>query len=121
MPYFRDRVKDTSTSTGTGNFTLSGTAPISYQSFNTAFGLDTAFTYCIVDSTSGLWETGTGYLSSSTTLVRDDNVFDGSSGPGVLVNFTAGDKEVICTIVSHWCEDVDSGTSMVKAQGWALP
>lgn len=121
MPVFRDRVKDTSTTTGTGDFTLSGTAPTGYQSFNTAFGVGPVFLYCIVDNTSGLWETGTGYLSAATTLVRDANVMDGSSGPGVLVNFTAGTKDVFCTVTSHWCEDVDGGAAILKFKGWAMP
>jgi hypothetical protein len=125
MPVFKDRVKDSSTSTGTGTFTLSGTAPTAYQSFATAFGgagYPTApFLYSIEDLTSGLWETGTGYLSAATTLVRDAFVMDGSSGPGVLVSFTAGTKDVFCTITSHWCEDVDTGTAILKSKGWALP
>jgi hypothetical protein len=121
MPVFKDRVKDSSTTTGTGSITLSGTAPTGYQSFNTAFGTGNAFLYCIVDGTSGLWETGTGYLSTATTLVRDSFVMDGSSGPGVLVSFTAGTKDVFCTITSHWCEDVDSGAAWNKAKGWAMP
>jgi hypothetical protein len=122
MPVFKDRVKDTSTTTGTGYFTLSGTAATGgYQTFNAAFGLGTPFLYCIVDSTSGLWETGTGTLSAATTLVRDAFVMDGSSGPGVLVSFTAGTKDVFCTITSHWCEDVDTGTAILKSKGWALP
>jgi hypothetical protein len=121
MPYFRDRVKDTSTTTGTGDITLSGIAPTGYQTFANAFGLNNAFLYCIVDNTSGLWETGTGWLSASTTMVRDSNVFDGSSGPGTAVSFTAGTKDVFCTVASHWCEDVDTGASLVKNKGWALP
>jgi hypothetical protein len=121
MPYFRDRVKDSSTTTGTGDVTLSGTAPTGYQNFNTAFGLGAAFLYCIVDPASGLWETGTGMLSASTTMVRDANVFDGSSGPGTLVSFTAGTKDVFCIVASHWCEDVDSGSNLNQARGWAMP
>jgi hypothetical protein len=122
MPVFKDRVKDTSTTTGTGYFTLSGTAATGgYQTFNAAFGLGTPFLYCIVDSTSGLWETGTGTLSAATTLVRDENVMDGSSGPGVLVTFTAGTKDVFCTITSHWCEDVDTGSVLAREKGWAMP
>ena len=125
MPVFRDRVKDTSTSTGTSDITLSGTAPTGYQTFANAFGSNgypsATFLYCIADNTSGLWETGSGYLSSATTLVRDAAVMDGSSGPNVLVNFTAGTKDVFCTITSHWCEDTDSGTNYAKSRGYAMP
>jgi len=125
MPIFHDRVKDTSTTTGTGNITLSGVAPTGYQTFATAYGSggypSGAFLYCIVDNTSGLWETGTGYLSAATTLVRDANVMDGSSGPGVLVNFTAGTKDVFVTITAHWCEDTDSGAVLARIRGLPLP
>jgi hypothetical protein len=119
MPSFRDRVKDTTTTTGTGSVTLSGTAPTGYQAFATAYATGTPFLYCIVGGAE--WETGTGYLSTSTTLVRDANVMDGSSGPGVLVNFSAGTKDVFVTITSHWCEDVDVGTGLARSMGYALP
>ena len=125
MPVLKDRVKDTSTTTGTGSFTLSGTAPTSYQSFATAFGgggyPTSPFVYCIVDNTSGLWETGTGYLSAATTFVRDNAVFDGSSGAGVLVNFTVGTKDVFVTAPAHFLEDSDSGALLHKATGMAIP
>lgn len=121
MPSFRDRVKDTTTSTGIGAITLSGTAPTGFQTFSNAYSTGTPFLYCIEDTTSGLWETGTGYLSASTTMVRDANVMDGSSGPGVLVNFTAGTKNVYVTITGHWCEDVDTGTALSRSMGWGLP
>lgn len=112
MPVFRDRVKDTTTTTGTGSITLSGTAPTGYQTFGNAFSVGTLFLYTIVGGTE--WETGTGYLSGTTTLVRDANVFDGSSGPGVLVNFSAGSKDVFCTVLAHWCEDVDTGSTVAR-------
>ena len=123
MPFFRDRVKQVSVvAPGTGDVTLpAGAATGGYQTFNAAFGLGAPFLYCIVDNTNGLWETGTGTLTSSTNLVRDTYVFDGSSGPGTLVNFTAQPLDVFCTVASHWCEDVDSGCALVKNKGWALP
>lgn len=122
MPAFRDRVKDTSTTPGTGDLTLSGTAPEGgYQTFANAFPLNTPFCYCIEEASTNLWETGTGYLSASTTLVRDAAVFDGSSGPGVLVTFTGASKTIFCTAPAHWLEDTDSGANLHKARGWAMP
>jgi hypothetical protein len=123
MPAFRDRVKQVSVvAPGTSNVTLpAGAATGGYQTFNAAFGLGTPFLYCITDATNNLWETGTGYLSTSTTMVRDANVMDGSSGPGVLVNFTAQPLDVFCTVTSHWCEDVDSGAMLHRATGMAMP
>lgn len=94
-----DRVKETSTSTGTGNFTLAG-AYTGFQSFNTAFGTASVdFIYQIeaIDASgtpTGDWEVGIGYLSDSTTLVRD--IVLESSNSDAPVNFSAGSKNVFC-------------------------
>lgn len=120
MPVFRDRVKDTTTVTGTGSATLSGTAPTGFQSFATAFPLNTPFLYCIADQSGPNWETGTGYLSASTTLVRD-SVFDGSAGQGVFVTFSAGTKDVFCTVAAHFIEDIDTGAIDARIRGLAMP
>jgi hypothetical protein len=92
---YSDRVKDSTTTTGTGNITLSGTAPTGYESFNTAFGTNTAFIYCISSSGGSEWEVGEGYLSASTTLVRDTVLQ--SSNSDALVSFSSGTKDVFCT------------------------
>lgn len=93
---YSDRVKETSTTTGTGNFTLAG-AVTGYDSFNNAFGIDRQFVYQIeaVDASgvpTGDWEVGDGHLSGSTTLVRDFVIR--SSNSDALVNFGAGTKNV---------------------------
>ena len=67
---FADRVKDTSTTTGTGNFTMSGTPPTGFVSFSSAFGTNKLFDYAIVLDDDSEWEVGRGYLSAATTLVR---------------------------------------------------
>jgi hypothetical protein len=93
---YADRVKDTSTTTGTGNLTLSGTAPTGYQSFNTAFGTGVYFPYTIAAGSE--WEVGEGHLSASTTLVRD--TVWASSNSGSAVSFSAGTKDVFCTVAA---------------------
>ncbi len=92
MGYF-DRVKDTTTSTGTGNITLSGTAPTGFRTFASAVAINDPVNYCIEGGSE--WEVGRGYLSASTTLVRDFVL--ASSNGGALVNFSAGTKNVFCT------------------------
>jgi hypothetical protein len=101
MASFADRVKDTTTTTGTGSITLSGTAPSGYQTFNAAFGTTSPFFYAIeaVDGSgvpTGDWEVGYGILSASTTLARSQVL--ASSNSGAAVNFSAGTKNVFCTI-----------------------
>lgn len=91
MSNYADRVKETTTTTGTGAITLAGAAS-QFQSFNAAFGLNAPFAYAIAGQTGTEWETGRGYLSGSTTLVRD--VVTASSNSGAAVNFSAGTKDV---------------------------
>lgn len=120
MPKFKDRVKDTTTTTGTGSVNLSGTAPSGFQTFATAFpvGDSDAFGYCITGGSE--WETGVGYLSASATLVRME-VFDGSSGAFTLVNFSAGSKDVFCTAPAHWLMDSNYGALSARVAGLAMP
>jgi hypothetical protein len=90
----KDRVKETSTTTGTGTFTLAG-ASTGFQSFS-VIGNGNITYYCIVDSAAGAWEVGIGtYTSSGTTLSRD-TVLE-SSNSGSLVNFGSGSKDVFVT------------------------
>lgn len=90
----KDRVKVTSTTTGTGTLTL-GSALTGFQSFSVIGDGNTTY-YTIVDTSNGDWEVGIGtYTSSGTTLSRD--VILESSNSGSAVNFGAGSKEVFVT------------------------
>jgi len=96
MPRFSDRVKDTTTTTGTGNITLSGTAPTGFKAFATAFVVGDVVYYCISSSSGSEWEVGYGTLTGSTTLVRTQVL--ASSNSDALVSLSAGTKDVFCTI-----------------------
>ena len=89
-----DRVRETSTTTGTGTITLLG-ATTGYQAFS-AIGNGNQTYYTITDTNAGAWEVGIGtYTSSGTTLSRT-TVLSSSNG-GALVNFGAGTKDVFVT------------------------
>ena len=90
-----DRVKETTTTTGTGTVTLAG-AVTGYRSF-AAVGNSNQTYYAIIDSTNNAWEVGLGtYTSAGTTLSRT-TVFSNSLSTTALINFAAGTKDVICT------------------------
>ncbi len=90
----KDRVKETSTTTGTGTLTLGGAAA-GFQSFSVIGDGNTTY-YAIVDSATGDWEVGLGtYTSSGTTLAR--SVVLESSNSGSAVNFAANVKDVFVT------------------------
>jgi hypothetical protein len=88
----KDRVQETSTTTGTGTFTLAG-AVTGFQSFS-AIGNGNTTYYAIVGGSE--WEVGVGtYTLSGTTLARN-TILESSNG-GTAVNFSAGTKNVFCT------------------------
>lgn len=91
-----DRVKETTTTAGTGTVTLDG-ASAGFQSFAIIGNSNTTY-YCIAAQTGTEWEVGIGtYTSSGTTLART-TVFSNSSGtqPSAL-SFSAGPKDVFVT------------------------
>ena len=89
----KDRVNETSTTTGTGTFTLAG-AVTGFQTF-AAIGNGNTTYYTIVLQGGSEWEVGLGtYTSSGTTLSRDTIL--SSSNSNNAVNFSAGTKNVFC-------------------------
>lgn len=89
-----DRVRETSSSTGTGNFVPSG-AFTGYTTFAAAIGEGNTTYYTITNDSAGQWEVGAGtYVGGE--LVRD--VVFTSSNSNTIVNFTAGSKEIFCTL-----------------------
>ncbi len=104
MAAYADRVKDTTTTTGTGDLTLSGTAPTGYQTFNAGVGVGPRFGYAISSVGGAEWETGFGYLSGSTTLVRSRVM--ASSNSNAAVNLSAGTKDVFLTQIAASVADL---------------
>lgn len=89
-----DRVKETTTTTGTGTVTLLG-ASTGFQSFSAVGNANTTY-YTIAGQTGSEWEVGIGtYTSSGTTLSRDTVL--SSSNSGSLVTFSSGTKDVFVT------------------------
>jgi hypothetical protein len=88
-----DRVKETSTTAGTGTLTLLG-AVSGYQSFS-AIGSGNTTYYCIVDDNTGQWEVGVGTYTSPNQLSRD-SVLSSSSG-GSAITFLGNIKQVFVT------------------------
>jgi len=90
-----DRVRETTTTTGTGTISLAG--PVSgFQGFSTAIGNANTTYYTIVDAATGAWEVGLGtYTASGSTLARTTVL--SSSNSDALVPFAAGTKDVFVT------------------------
>ena len=86
----KDRVQETSTTTGTGTFTLAGAAS-GFQTFSSAIGNGNTTYYAIVGGTE--WEVGLGTVGAGT-LARTTFI---ASSTGSAVSFSAGTKNVFCT------------------------
>lgn len=91
---YADRVRDTSTTTGTGNVTVSGSAPSTYITFSAipSITISDTFTYGIASQTANEWETGIGTWLGTNTFAR--TIVLQSSNSNALVTFSAGTKDV---------------------------
>jgi len=112
-----DRVKETTTTTGTGTVTLLG-ASSGFQSFAAVGNANTTY-YCIAAQTGTEWEVGIGtYTSVGTTLSRTTVL--ASSNAGSLVVFSAGTKDVFVTYPSSRSIYAD-GTTLTATNSSILP
>ena len=93
-----DRVRDTTTSTGTGAFTVSGSAPSGYNTFSNVASTSDTFYYAIQHQAASEWEVGLGTYSSANTITRT-TVYS-SSNSGSAVNFSAGTKDIFITLAA---------------------
>ena len=98
----KDRVNETTTTTGTCTITLAG-ASTGYQSFS-AIGNGNTTYYTILGTTQ--WEVGIGtYTSSGTTLSRDTIL---ASSTGSKLDLAAGSKDVYCVYPAGKSVNLDS-------------
>ena len=100
----KDRVKETTTTTGTGDITLAG-AVDGFQSFSSALSdADTTY-YAISHRSANEWEVGLGTYSSGvltrTTILE-------SSNSDTAVSFTAGTKDIFITLPAEKAVTLDS-------------
>jgi len=91
-----DRVKETTTTAGTGTVTLAG-ASTGYQSFAVIGNANLTY-YTIAGQTGNEWEVGIGtYTSSGTTLARTTVLANSSGTQPSALSFSAGTKDVFVT------------------------
>jgi hypothetical protein len=114
----KDRVRETSTTAGTGALTLAG-AVTGFQSFSVIGDGNTTY-YTIVDAGTGAWEVGIGTYTSSTTSLSRDTVLE-SSNSGNLVNFGSNLKDVFVTYPAERSIYTDAaGTAITPATASVL-
>ena len=99
MYRYADRVKETSTTTGTGTFSLAGAAA-GFQTFVDGIGNGNTCPYVIALRGGSEWEVGRGTVTDGApdTLARTQIL--ASSNGGSAVNFSAGTKDVFCAAIA---------------------
>lgn len=92
----KDRVKETTATTGTADFVLGGSSS-GYDAFS-VIGANNYTYYCCYDQATGDWEVGVGQYTTTAggTLVRD-TVLDNSAATTSKINFGSGPKDVFIT------------------------
>jgi hypothetical protein len=90
----KDRVQETTITTGTGDITLAG-AVSGFKSFGSVMANGDTTYYAIIGSTvSTEWEIGLGTYTTAGTLLTRTTVLANSLGTTALINFSAGTKFV---------------------------
>ncbi|SRR5210317_845139 len=92
-----DRVKETSTTTGTGTFSLAG-AETGFETFVSGVGDTNTTYYAISHDGTNEWEVGVGTVTDAATDTLSRDTIISSSNSDAAVNFTAGGKTVFCTL-----------------------
>ena len=115
-----DRVKVTSTTTGTGAFAL-GSAVTGFETFAQGIGNNNTTYYCIFNQGTTEFEVGLGTLDGSSANLTRTTVIS-SSNSDAAVDFSAGTKDVFCTLPASKSVYLDASGNPVGAasNGFAL-
>ena len=119
-----DRVKQTSTTTGTGTLNLNATVPTGFRSFVDGIGNTNTTYYTIFETGTNNFEVGVGTVTDAATdTLSRDTVISNSSGNTSKINF-AGTLDVFCTLPASKAIYLDTSTPPVPvgaaSAGFAL-
>ena len=106
-----NRVRETTTTTGTGAVTLGG-AVDGFQTFAAGIGNSNTTYYAISLNTSNEWEVGLGTLNGDSSTLTRTTVLE-SSNSDSAVDFSAGSKEIFCTLPSEKAVYLDASDAQV--------
>ena len=111
-----DRVKETTTTTGTGTVNLAG-AETGFESFVAGIGNSNTTYYAIVHQSLDEFEVGLGTITDASpdTLARTTVI--SSSNSDSAVNFSAGTKDVFCTLPASKAVVEDANNNITTPNG----
>lgn len=91
-----DRVKETTTTTGTGAITFAG-AVSGFETFAAGIGNSNTTYYAISHRSANEFEVGLGTLAADSSTIARTTVIS-SSNSDSAVDFSAGTKDIFCTL-----------------------
>ena len=107
-----DRVKETSTTTGTGTLNLGGAAT-NFETFVAGIGDGNVTYYAIVHATEEEWEVGIGTVTDASTDTLSRTTILSSSNSDSAVSFSAGSKTVFCTMPATKIAYADNNNNFI--------
>jgi len=115
-----DRVKESSTTSGTGAIALAGVVQ-GFETFAAGIGNDNETYYAIYEQGTSNWEVGRGTLDGTSANLARTEVLS-SSNSDAAVNFTGNTLDVFCTLPASKAVYLDASGNPVGAasSGFAL-
>jgi hypothetical protein len=114
-----NRVKETTTTAGTGAVTLAG-ASTGFQSFAIIGDTNTTY-YTIAGQTGNEWEVGIGtYSTTGPTLTRTTVLANSSATQPSALSFSAGTKDVFVAYPAEYSVTNTPGTQNILDQAYYL-
>ena len=117
-----DRVKETTTTSGTGAFALAGAAQ-GFETFATGIGNNNTTYYAAYENGTNNFEVGLGTLDATSANLARTTVISSSNSDN-LVNFTGNSTEVFVTLPASKAVYLDTSTPPVPvgaaSAGFAL-
>ena len=105
----KDRVQETTTTSGTGTLTLLGAVP-GYQAFSSSIGNGNTTFYTIYDNVAQTWETGIGTVGAGT-LART-TVLSSSAGGTTKITLAGNTASVFCTYPAEQSVNLDASNNV---------
>ena len=105
----KDRVQETSTTSGIGTLTLAG-AVAGFQTFSSAIGNGNTTFYTIYDNVAQDWEVGIGTVGAGT--LSRDTVLSNSLGTTAKITFASNSKSVFCTYPAEQSVNLDASNNV---------
>lgn len=114
---FEERVKETSTTTGTGTYSLAG-APSNFRTFVAGLGGGNAGFYAAIDNAGGGWEVGYGTATAGSPDTLTRTTILASSNGGSAVNWSAGTRTLFNMLPAAIANALLSGNAGTTRPSW---